>query len=146
MREQFQQYLVNLNREVPVPMSLYEGMLSLLCLGTTVIIVFYGLKRGWRKIAGLLLVEYIFVIYCSTVIFRSYAETRGHNFMPFWSYYRPELLVENIMNVGGVCAGRNILGFDLLFNQVVAGVMCRMFDVVVDRNNAVLLPPRICRA
>jgi len=55
-------------------------------------------------VTGLLLVEYVVLIYCSTVIFRTAAECRGHNFRPFWSYEaiengRSELLAENIMNV-----------------------------------------------
>lgn len=85
-------------------MAVYEGLLSVLCLGVVVIIVCYGLKRGWRKIAGLILAEYVFVIYCSTVIYRTAADGNGHEFRPFWSYDaieygRPELLAENLMNV-----------------------------------------------
>ena len=46
-----------------------------------------------------LTIEYIFLLFCSTVIFRPIGETRQYDFPPFWSYDRPELLVENIMNV-----------------------------------------------
>lgn len=85
-------------------MAVYEGLLSVLCLGVVVIIVCYGLKRGWRKIAGLILVGYVFVIYCSTVLFRTAADGNGHELTPFWSYEaigngRSELLAENVMNV-----------------------------------------------
>ena len=102
MREQIIDYVVSLYRDIP--MAVYEGLLSVLCLGVVVIIVCYGLKRGWRKIAGLILVGYVFVIYCSTVLFRTAADGNGHEFRPFWSYEaiqdgRSELLVENIMNV-----------------------------------------------
>lgn len=102
MREQIIDYVVSLYRDIP--MAVYEGLLSVLCLGVVVIIVCYGLKRGWRKIVGLILVGYVFVIYCSTVIFRTAADGNGHEFTPFWSYEaiengRSELLVENIMNV-----------------------------------------------
>lgn len=41
----------------------------------------------------------IFLLFCSTVIFRLTGEVRQYDFHPFWSYDRPELLVENIMNV-----------------------------------------------
>lgn len=93
---------MSLHRDIPI--TVYEGMLSVFCLGVVVIIAFYGLKRGWRKIAGLLLVEYIFLLFCSTVFFRQTVESRGHNFTPFWSYTaiqegRAELLPENVMNV-----------------------------------------------
>jgi glycopeptide antibiotics resistance protein len=46
-----------------------------------------------------LLIEYIFLLFCSTVIFRATGATRQYDFHPFWSYSRPDLLVENIMNV-----------------------------------------------
>lgn len=102
MREQIAEYVVSLYRDIP--MAVYEGLLSVLCLGVVVILACYGLKRGWRKIAGLILAEYVFVIYCSTVIFRTAADGNGHDFHPFWSYTaiqegREELLVENLMNV-----------------------------------------------
>ena len=48
---------------------------------------------------SLLLAEYMFLIYCSTVIFRAVRGVREYDYTPFWSYNRPELLMENIMNV-----------------------------------------------
>ncbi len=102
MKEQILNYIESLYDDIP--MAVYEGLLSVLCLGTAAIIACYGLKRGWRKIVWLILVGYVFVIYCSTVIFRTAADGNGHEFTPFWSYEaiengRSELLVENIMNV-----------------------------------------------
>lgn len=68
------------------------------------LLVWKGFKTGLRYSAALLLVEYIFLIFCSTVIFRSTGETRQYDFHPFWSYQaiqdgREDLLAENIMNV-----------------------------------------------
>lgn len=102
MREQIAEYVESLYRDIP--MAVYEGLLSVLCLGVVVVIVCYGLKRGWREIAGLILDGYVFVIYCSTVLFRTAADGNGHEFRPFWSYEaiengRSELLAENMMNV-----------------------------------------------
>lgn len=103
MSEQFKRYLVSLYQDVPT--EVYEGLLSIFCIGVVVIIAFRGWKRGWRKIAGLLLVEYVFLIYCSTVIYRKASEgVAGHNFSPFWSYEaiqngRQDLIAENAMNV-----------------------------------------------
>ena len=54
---------------------------------------------------GLLLVEYIFLIYCSTVIFRDAREKKSYNYKLFWSYekirnkYYSNLVPESIMNV-----------------------------------------------
>lgn len=102
MKEQIADYVISLYRDIP--MAVYEGLLSVLCLGVVVIIACYGFKRGWRRIAGLVLVEYVVVILCSTVFFRQEAESQNYNFTPFWSYSaiqegRTELLPENIMNV-----------------------------------------------
>lgn len=102
MKEQIVQYGITLYKGIPD--SLYEGMLSIFCLGTVILISFCGLKKGLRLSSGLLMVEYVILIFCSTVFFRIYDEARGHNFSPFWSYYaiqegKDELLHENILNV-----------------------------------------------
>ena len=57
-----------------------------------------------RYSVALLLIEYIFLIFCSTVFFRTTSELRKYDIHPFWSYKaiqdgREELLAENIMNV-----------------------------------------------
>ena len=96
MREQFRQYIINLYQDIP--QEVYEGLLSVFCLGLVVFISWKGLKTGLRYSAALLLIEYIFLLFCSTVIFRTIGEVRQYDFQPFWSYDRPELLVENIMN------------------------------------------------
>ena len=97
MIEQFKQYIISLNQDIPL--EVYEGLLAVFCLGVIVFIAWKGLKTGCRYSVALLLLEYIFVLFCSTVIFRVSGETRHYNFHPFWSYDRPDLLVENIMNV-----------------------------------------------
>ena len=97
MREQFRQYIINLYQDIP--QEVYEGLLSVFCLGLVVFVAWKGFKTGFRYSAILLLVEYIFLLFCSTVIFRTPGETRHYDFHPFWSYDRPELLIENIMNV-----------------------------------------------
>ena len=67
-------------------------------------IAWKGFKTGLRYSATLLLIEYVFLIFCSTVIFRTAGATRRYDFQPFWSYKaiqdgREDLLAENIMNV-----------------------------------------------
>ena len=69
-----------------------------------VFIAWKGFKIGLRYSVALLLIEYIFLIFCSTVIFRATGEIRQYDFHPFWSYKaiqegRDDLLAENIMNV-----------------------------------------------
>lgn len=58
-----------------IPEYIHEGGASLFILGTVLILAFEGIKKGWRKIASLLLIEYVFLIYCSTVIFRETSDT-----------------------------------------------------------------------
>lgn len=103
MREQFRQYIIRLYQDIPA--EIYEGLLSLFFIGAVGIIVYYGWKSGWKTVVGLLLVEYVFFIYCSTVVCRKASESvDGHNFSPFWSYEaikngKEDLIEENIMNV-----------------------------------------------
>ena len=97
MRDEFERYIISLYQDIP--QEVYEGLLSVLCVGTTLLIAWKGFKTGLRYSAFLLLVEYVFLLFCSTVIFRTPGETRHYDFHPFWSYDRPELLIENIMNV-----------------------------------------------
>ena len=97
MQDEFKQYIISLYKDIP--QEVYEGLLSVFCLGVVLFIAFKGLRTGFRWSSVLLLIEYIFLLFCSTVIFRPTGETRQYDFHPFWSYDRPELLVENIMNV-----------------------------------------------
>jgi len=102
-REEFKQYILNLYQNVPS--EVYEGLLSLLCIGTVGFFVILGWKRGWKKVLDLLLAEYVFLIYYSTVICRKVSEgITGHNLTLFWSFEaikngREDLVAENIMNV-----------------------------------------------
>ena len=97
MRDEFRQYIISLYKDIP--QEVYEGLLSVFCLGVVLFIAFKGVRTGFRWSSVLLLIEYIFLLFCSTIIFRTTGETRQYDFHPFWSYNRPELLVENIMNV-----------------------------------------------
>ena len=102
MSDEFKQYIVSLYQDIP--QEVYEGLLSVFCLGLVIFIAWKGLKTGIRYSATLLLVEYIFLLFCSTVFFRTTCELRIYDFQPFWSYKaiqdgREDLLAENIMNV-----------------------------------------------
>ena len=97
MQEEFRLYIISLYKDIP--QEVYEGFLSVFCLGVVLFIAFKGVRTGLRWSSVLLLIEYSFILFCSTVIFRPTGVTRQYDFHPFWSYDRPELLVENIMNV-----------------------------------------------
>lgn len=97
MRDEFKQYIISLYKDIP--QEVYEGLLSVFCLGVVFFVAFKGIRTGFRWSSVLLLIEYIFLLFCSTVIFRPTGEARQYDFHPVWSYNRPELLVENIMNV-----------------------------------------------
>lgn len=69
------------------------------CIGVVLLIAFYGFKRGFRYSSGLLLVEYVYLLFCSTVFFRKVNENLRYGLHPFWSYGRDDLIAENVMNV-----------------------------------------------
>lgn len=101
MREDIKSYADSLINDVPH--SVYEVLLTLMCIGIILFLSWKG-RRAGRYIAGLLLVEYSFLLYCSTVIYRKALPEREFDLMPFWSYTaiqegKEELLVENLMNV-----------------------------------------------
>lgn len=102
MIQQIWEYLALLYRDIPI--TVYEGLFSLLCLWVVVFVSWKGIRKGFDLTARVLLVELVTIIYCSTVIFRKTGETCRYDFHPFWSYAaiqqgREELLAENIMNV-----------------------------------------------
>jgi len=95
--KQFEDYVFILVHVTPY--YVYEGIASIFCLCLVVFISWKGFKTGLRYAVALLLIEYVFLIFCSTVFFRPTGEVRQYDFHPFWSYNSPELLIENIMNV-----------------------------------------------
>ena len=99
----FRRLIIDLYNEIPE--KVFEGLISIFCLVGVFIICVYGFKKGWRKVSGLLLIEYFFLTLCSTVLVRSYSEKLGFNFTPLWSYMeiakdgRIDLIADNVMNV-----------------------------------------------
>lgn len=96
MSDELKTYVILLIDDVPH--YVYEGLLSVFCVGTVLLLTWKG-KKSLLVIAKLLLAEYVFLIYCSTVVFRSVIPERTLYLTPFWSYSRQDLLAENIMNV-----------------------------------------------
>ena len=82
-----------------VPHEVYIMALILFCTGS---ILSFGLKewqKGFRFSMALLLLEYVLLLYGSTVFFRETMVGRQYDFTPFWSYSEERLIPENIMNV-----------------------------------------------
>lgn len=63
MEEEIRLYYLSL---AAVSQYVYEGLLSILCLGIVVLLVFKG-KDGFIGISKLVLIEYVFLIYCLIV-------------------------------------------------------------------------------
>ena len=87
-----------------IPMWVYEGLLLSFCIGTVCILILFGWTSGLKKIIGLFLAEYVLLILCSTVFFRSLTEGFDYCIHPFWSYVaiqngRNDLVPVIIMNV-----------------------------------------------
>lgn len=103
MKGVFEDYLTGLFKDVPC--YVFGGLFGVFVVGSIVLLSVKRGKDGWRWITGLLLVEYVTLIYCLTVIYRMSGSESGFDFTPFWSYgailrgedYR--LLPENVMNV-----------------------------------------------
>lgn len=87
-----------------IPPIVYDGLLLIMIVGVVLTLWIKGLSKGWRICIGIVLMAYIFYIYASTVLFRTYQSSRGHNFNPFWSYSaiidgKENVLAESILNV-----------------------------------------------
>lgn len=87
-----------------IPMLVFQVGISVLLTGLVISLLTRGIRKGLRYGLGLLLIEFVLLIYCSTVFFRNTGKLQ-YDFMPFWSYISylrgedEKLLTENIMNV-----------------------------------------------
>lgn len=103
MCEKLKDYCSSLIGEVPH--DVYVMLLITFCAGTVMAIGLKGWRRGLRLSLFFLLIEYIFLLYGSTVFFRDTMRELKYNFTPFWSYVeiangdKTGLLTENVMNV-----------------------------------------------
>lgn len=103
MRAVFEAFLTEMVHDVPF--YIYEILFYSFCLVALIAIAFKGWKKGFLITSRFALIEYVILIYCSTVLFRKTMEIHEHHFTPFWSYAaydsvnRPDLLPENVMNI-----------------------------------------------
>lgn len=87
-----------------VPLGVYEVLLFVFFASIVCFITFDGIKKGWRKVVITLLVEYSFVLYCATVIFRMSNQVRRFKLTPLWSYTAISdgvntMIPETVMNI-----------------------------------------------
>ena len=82
-----------------IPHNVYVLALVVFCIGSALLLLTRGWNKSLRYCMGLLLSEYVILIYCSTVFFRASMAERQYDFTPFWSYSVERLIPENIMNV-----------------------------------------------
>ena len=103
MWDQLIQFAISRYNEIPTTVSV--GFLVSFILGTVLFLAFFGARKGLKWSAGLLLLEYLFLLIVLSVLTRQPQAARSFNFTPFWSYRainegRIDLLTQNIANVG----------------------------------------------
>ena len=101
-REIFCKYIVGLYNDVPI--EIYLGLISLFAIGLFFVLKFSNEKYHFQLVSKLLLVEYLSLLFCSTVLFRAGNENVKYSVEPLWSYESIQdgnsvLMAENFMNV-----------------------------------------------
>lgn len=89
-----------------IPLSLVWGLVVVFIIGLGVLVWKKGWREGFRATSVLLLVEWLFLILCTAVLFREPHSERLCHFIPFWSYYHYpedsyfiEVAMVNVLNV-----------------------------------------------
>ena len=89
-----------------VPMPIYWGLIIVFCFGTFLLIYRKGLRAGLRYSAVLMLMEWVFMVFAVSVLFRESSEEYRINLIPLISYfdygensYLMEKAALNILNV-----------------------------------------------
>ena len=49
---------------IKISIEVFEGLLITFIIGSAILFILYGWKRGLKKVVGLLLAEYLVFIYC----------------------------------------------------------------------------------
>ncbi len=57
-----------------IPEFVFEGVISVFVLAIVLFLSLFGYRKGLRNITRLLCIEYLFLVYCSTVIYRDTKE------------------------------------------------------------------------
>ena len=99
-----------------IPGYIYQVLFGILVVGACFFFVFKGKREGLVYTIRLLLIDVLFFVYCSTLIYRKCHGKYQFNYRPFWSYDAINagnslLLSENIMNVLAFIPIGMLLGF-----------------------------------
>lgn len=70
-----------------IPSCIIWGLVAVLIIGCVILVLRKGWREGLRATAVLLLVEWIFLILCSSVLFREAHVERQCHLIPFDSYF-----------------------------------------------------------
>lgn len=103
----------------------------MLCMETCALFALLGSRKGMRWSVGLLLFEYIFLLYATTVVFRKTKMVESHLLTPFWSYQtiwegNEQLSTQAVMNViAFVLVG---LLWPIPSKELNGGVFCVLVD------------------
>lgn len=86
------------------PPSITNGLILLFLVGTVLLLLIFGKKKGLKWSAVLMLIEYMVLLLLLAVLLRRVQDYRRYDLTPFWSYraYREGvkfLLTQNIANV-----------------------------------------------
>lgn len=95
-------YLIGLASGIPG--WVYIILASSFLIGTIFFLIWKGVKKGIVLSVWLFLLDYIFLLVCSTIVFRQYTERKPVELRLFWSYKHVHrglcyLFYENIMNI-----------------------------------------------
>ena len=103
-----------------IPVTLVWGLVAMLFIGFVVLVWIKGWREGLRASSVLMLVEWVFLIICTAVIFREIEEYRCINMIPLSSYfdiaensYLMEKAAINVLNVVLFIPVGFLLGFCL---------------------------------
>lgn len=82
-----------------IPEEAYWLFVVVFCSGIIWILGLYGLKKGLRYLGMLFLAEYVALLSCFAIIFRETRLERKYDIIPFWSYDKPDLANDNMLNI-----------------------------------------------
>lgn len=99
-----------------VPSFFFEGAVFTLLLCFVISVAITNIKKGFRVTSIAALLEYIFLLYCSTIFSRTVQLERKFNFRPLWTYEailegEKIYVAEVIMNVVAFIPVGLMLGF-----------------------------------
>ena len=138
MIEEFKFYILSLISGVP--QFVYEGLLSVFVIGA-VILFFSKWRKSGKDIALLLLIEYLFLLYSSTVFLREDWGVIRCELIPFWSgkagvlsnnlytmvYWIKETFYTNLRLGQASAASLVLFGIILIFT-VIQKIIQKRFD------------------